>query len=217
MRRYLKPGYRALFYGPPGTGKTLTATLLGKQTDREVFRVDLSLVVSKYIGETEKNLGQLFDKAQSKNWILFFDEADALFGKRTETRDANDRYANQEVAFLLQKIEEFDGLVILASNLKSNIDPAFARRFQTIIHYPVPNAQERLLLWEKYWPSTMSLASSAKLKDLADRYELTGAGISNVIQLCILRALGNEQKIISSTNLTEAIRLEYQKEGKLIV
>jgi len=130
MKARLKSGYRALFYGPPGTGKTLTASLLGKYTGRDVFRVDLSLVVSKYIGETEKNLASLFDRAQSKNWILFFDEADALFGKRTETRDAHDRYANQEVSFLLQKIEEFDGLVLLASNLKSNLDPAFTRAFR---------------------------------------------------------------------------------------
>ncbi len=216
MKRYLKPGYRALFYGPPGTGKTLTATLLGKYTSRAVFRVDLSLVVSKYIGETEKNLGHLFDKAQSKNWILFFDEADALFGKRTETRDAHDRYANQEVAYLLQKIEEFDGLVILASNLKSNIDPAFARRFQTIVHYPIPTMQERLLLWEKYNPVSIPFSPTVSLKELADRYELTGAGIVNVIQLSVLRSLGMNQATIASTTLLEAIRLEYQKEGKLI-
>lgn len=216
LKRYLKPGYRALFYGPPGTGKTLTATLLGKFTGRAVFRVDLSLVVSKYIGETEKNLGQLFDKAQSKNWILFFDEADALFGKRTETRDAHDRYANQEVAYLLQKIEEFDGLVILASNLKSNIDPAFARRFQTIVHYPIPNTQERLLLWEKYWPATVPVDANVNFKELADRYELTGAGIVNVIQLSLLRMLGHGQDVIQLSTLTESIRLEYQKEGKLI-
>src|SRR6185436_18277436 len=101
----LKPGYRALFHGPPGTGKTLTATLLGKYTGRPVFRIDLSRVVSKYIGETEKNLASLFDKAEHKDWILFFDEADALFGKRTEIRDAHDKYANQEVSYLLQRIE----------------------------------------------------------------------------------------------------------------
>ncbi|GAB4038842.1 hypothetical protein GCM10028809_58250 [Spirosoma gilvum] len=172
--------------------------------------------MSKYIGETEKNLGQLFDKAQSKNWILFFDEADALFGKRTETRDAHDRYANQEVAYLLQKIEEFDGLVILASNLKSNIDPAFARRFQTIAHFPVPNMQERLLLWEKYWPAALAAADNVSLKELADRYELTGAGIVNVIQLSVLRTLARSQAAIDVTTLVDAIRLEFQKEGKLI-
>ena len=116
MRKRVKPGYRALFHGPPGTGKTLTATLLGKYTGRPVFRIDLSRVVSKYIGETEKNLSRLFDKAEHKDWILFFDEADALFGKRTEVRDAHDKYANQEVAYLLQRIESYAGLVILATN-----------------------------------------------------------------------------------------------------
>ena len=130
MRKRVKPGYRALFHGPPGTGKTLTATLLGKHTGRPVFRIDLSRVVSKYIGETEKNLSRLFDKAEHKDWILFFDEADALFGKRTEIRDAHDKYANQEVAYLLQRIESYAGLVILATNQRGNIDEAFLRRFQ---------------------------------------------------------------------------------------
>ncbi len=116
MFKKIKPGYRVLFYGPPGTGKTLTATLLGKYTNRPVFKVDLSMIVSKYIGETEKNLAKLFDKAQYKNWILFFDEADAIFGKRTNVCDAHDKYANQEVSYLLQRIEDFPGLVILATN-----------------------------------------------------------------------------------------------------
>jgi hypothetical protein len=116
MKKHVKRGYRSLFYGPPGTGKTLTATLLGKSTGKDVYRVDLSQTVSKYIGETEKNLSKLFDKAENKNWILFFDEADALFGKRTDIRDAHDKYANQEIAYLLQRIESYNGLVILASN-----------------------------------------------------------------------------------------------------
>jgi len=133
MKKKLKPGYKALFYGPPGTGKTLTASLLGKKLGFDVYRIDLSQTVSKFIGETEKNLAKVFDKAESKNWILFFDEADALFGKRTATKDAHDRYANQQVSYLLQRIEEYDGLVILASNLKSNIDDAFLRRFQTVV------------------------------------------------------------------------------------
>jgi SpoVK/Ycf46/Vps4 family AAA+-type ATPase len=138
LGRRVKPGYRALFYGPPGTGKTLTATLLGKHTGRSVFRTDLSRVVSKYIGETEQNLARLFDRAESKDWILFFDEADALFGKRTEIRDAHDKYANQQAAYLLQRIETFDGLVILATNQRNNIDEAFMRRFQSVIHFPMP-------------------------------------------------------------------------------
>ena len=146
MAPKLRPGYRSLFYGPPGTGKTMTACLLGKSTGRDVYKVDLSLVVSKYIGETEKNLGKVFDQAQHKGWILFFDEADALFGKRSETKDSHDRYANQEVSFLLQRIETFDGIAILASNRRENLDEAFARRFESIIYFPVPRPEERLRL-----------------------------------------------------------------------
>ena len=131
----LKKGYHVLFHGPPGTGKTLTASLLGKLADKEVYKVDLALVISKYIGETEKNLSKVFDKAENKDWILFFDEADALFGKRTQVADAHDRYANQEVSYLLQRIEEYAGLVILASNLTDGIDQAFLRRFQRIIRF----------------------------------------------------------------------------------
>ncbi len=216
MARHLKPGYRVLFHGPPGTGKTLTATLLGKYTGRDVFRVDLSVVVSKYIGETEKNLANLFDKAQSKNWILFFDEADALFGKRTETRDAHDRYANQEVSFLLQKIEEFDGLIILASNLKSNIDPAFARRFQAMIHFPMPNARERSLLWQKSLPPNARFEQDALGDKLAARYELSGAAILNIVQFCSLRSLHRADTVLLESDLQEAVRLEFQKNGKMI-
>ena len=152
MHKKLKPGYRALFYGPPGTGKTLTATLLGKYTGKEVFKIDLSMVVSKFIGETEKNLANLFDKARSKQWILFFDEADAIFGKRTNVRDAHDKYANQEVSYLLQRIESYPGLTILASNFKNNIDSAFIRRFNALIYFPIPKFQERLHIVEKSFP-----------------------------------------------------------------
>src|SRR6218665_201276 len=139
LSKKIKPGYRALFYGPPGTGKTLTATLLGKAAGRDVYKVDLSMIVSKYIGETEKNLSKIFDIAQHKNWILFFDEADALFGKRTAANSSNDRHANQQTAYLLQRIEDFPGVVILASNLRSNMDEAFTRRFQSTIHFAMPS------------------------------------------------------------------------------
>ena len=128
---------RILFIGAPGTGKKTLASLIGEQLGTDVYRIDLSMVVSKYIGETEKNLELLFARAEDKGWILFFDEADALFGKRTNVRDAHDRYANQEVAYLLQRIEDYNGIVILATNMKNNIDEAFKRRFQTIIRFPV--------------------------------------------------------------------------------
>ena len=146
LSRFLKAGYRSLFYGPPGTGKTLAATLLGKKNRMDVYRIDLSMIVSKYIGETEKNLARVFDLAENRNWILFFDEADALFGKRTSTNTSNDRHANQEVAYLLQRIEDFPGIIILATNLRSNIDEAFSRRFQSVVYFPMPTPELRLSL-----------------------------------------------------------------------
>ena len=152
MQKRLRKGYRVLFYGPPGTGKTLTANVLGNETQKDVYKIDLSMVVSKYIGETEKNLELLFARAEDKNWILFFDEADALFGKRTGVRDAHDKYANQEVSYLLQRIEEFNGLVILSTNMKNNIDDAFIRRFNDIVKFTIPNEDERKEIWEKSFP-----------------------------------------------------------------
>ena len=157
MKGKIKPGFRVLFHGPPGTGKTMTACLLGKYTKRDVFRIDLSMVVSKYIGETEKNLSKLFDKAANKDWILFFDEADSIFGKRTNVRDAHDKYANQEVSYLLQRIESHAGLVILASNLKSNIDSSFTRRFNIMIEFENPDVAERYKLWQNYLPESVRI------------------------------------------------------------
>ena len=216
MKKKIKPGYRALFYGSPGTGKTLTATLLGKHTGKDVFRIDLSRVVSKYIGETEKNLSRLFDKAENKNWILFFDEADALFGKRTDIRDAHDKFANQEVAYLLQRIEGFNGLVILASNQRANIDEAFARRFQAIIHFPIPSAEERLLLWRNTFPPQIELAPDIDWQQIASRYELTGASILNVVHFCALEVLAGQSGPLSCKQLEAAILREFVKEGKVV-
>jgi len=217
MKRWVKPGYRALFHGPPGTGKTLTALIVGKKTNRDVFRIDLSMVVSKFIGETEKNLSQLFDRAKNKDWILFFDEADALFGKRTNVRDAHDKYANQEVAYLLQRIENHNGLIILASNFKINIDEAFIRRFQSVIYFPLPSAAERLLLWKKTLPATadQKRPSEADLSAIAKKYEITGAGIVNVVQYCCLDSLANNSKEITVEQIKAGIEREYQKEGKV--
>jgi hypothetical protein len=216
LGRRSKPGYRALFYGPPGTGKTLTAKLLGKHTQRDVFRIDLSRVVSKYIGETEQNLAHLFDRAENKDWILFFDEADALFGKRTEIRDAHDKYANQEAAYLLQRIETFDGLVILATNQRNNIDEAFMRRFQSVIHFPMPRAEERLLLWTNSLPAQVALSPDVNLKEVSTRYEISGAGIMNVVQHCAIGILADQASILDRQRLESAIHREFVKEGKVV-
>jgi SpoVK/Ycf46/Vps4 family AAA+-type ATPase len=216
MKKRIKPGYRALFYGPPGTGKTLTATLLGKYTGKDVYRIDLSRVVSKYIGETEKNLSHLFDKAVDKNWILFFDEADALFGKRTDIRDAHDKYANQEVAYLLQRIESYDGLVILATNQRGNIDDAFTRRFQAIIHFPMPGTEEREEIWRKAFPPQIEITADINWNQIATRYELTGAGIINVAHYCAVEVLASKVFQLSLQLLETAIMREYIKEGKVV-
>ncbi len=214
MAPKLRPGLRSLFYGPPGTGKTMTACLLGKTTGREVYKIDLSLVVSKYIGETEKNLASVFDQAQHKGWILFFDEADALFGKRSETKDAHDRYANQEVSFLLQRIETFDGIAILASNLKDNLDEAFARRFESIIYFPMPRPEERLRLWRQGFSPKARLEASLDLEKVAREYSLSGGSVMNVIRHASLQALKEGGRAIALEDILLGIRREYAKEGK---
>jgi AAA+ superfamily predicted ATPase len=216
MHGKIKPGFRVLFHGPPGTGKTLTASLLGKYTRRDVFRIDLSMVVSKYIGETEKNLSKLFDKAANKDWILFFDEADSIFGKRTNVRDAHDKYANQEVSYLLQRIESHAGLVILASNMKSNIDPSFTRRFNSIIEFENPDTAERLQLWKNYLPQTAKLDKKVNMEEVARKYHLTGANIVNVIQYAGLQTLEKQSRTISAADLLKGIQKEYEKEGKMM-
>jgi SpoVK/Ycf46/Vps4 family AAA+-type ATPase len=214
MAAKLRPGYRSLFYGPPGTGKTMTACLLGKSTDREVYKVDLSLVISKYIGETEKNLAKVFDQAQHKGWILFFDEADALFGKRSETKDAHDRYANQEVSFLLQRIEVFDGIAILASNRRENLDEAFTRRFESIIYFPLPRPEERLRLWRQGLSPKAVLAPEVDLAKIAREHALSGGAIMNVIRHASLQALERGSTVLRLDDVTQGIRKEYAKEGK---
>lgn len=214
MKHKLRPGYRSLFYGPPGTGKTMTACILGKVTGRDVYKVDLSLVVSKYIGETEKNLGKVFDEAEHRDWILFFDEADALFGKRSEIQDAHDRYANQETAFLLQRLECFDGIAILASNLKDNLDEAFARRFESMIYFPLPRPEERLRLWRQGFSSKAKLADDIDLNKIAKDHEFAGGAILNAVRYASLQALARNSDTIVLEELLLGIRKEYAKTGK---
>ncbi|QIA08470.1 ATP-binding protein [Draconibacterium halophilum] len=216
MRDKIKPGFRVLFFGPSGTGKTMTACLLGKYTGRDVYRVDLSMVISKYIGETEKNLSGLFNKAEHKNWILFFDEADSLFGKRTNVRDAHDKYANQEVSYLLQRIEAHHGLVILASNMKGNIDSAFTRRFNAFVEFDLPEFSERLKLWQVYMPKSNKVNKDIYLEELAKNYELTGANIVNVIHYAGLLTIKKKNPLLDKEALLAGIRKEYKKEGKIL-
>lgn len=215
LNRQLKRGYRTLFYGPPGTGKTLTACLLGKSMGLDVYRIDLSQVVSKYIGETEKNMGSIFDQAENKNWILFFDEADALFGKRTATSDSKDRHANQEVAYLLQRVEDYSGVVILATNLKANMDVAFTRRFQSIIYFPTPNVQQRRQLWENSFKA-VKVDQKVDFSVIANDYKLSGGSIINVLRYCSLSMLRRGAKAIEVEDIREGIKRELQKEGKTI-
>lgn len=213
LNKYINPGYRALFYGPPGTGKTLTASLIGKQTNLTVYRVDLSKVVSKYIGETEKNLAAIFDQGENKNWILFFDEADALFGKRTNTTDAKDRYANQEIAYLLQRIEAYTGVTILATNLKTNLDEAFSRRFQSMIYFPLPRADQRLRLWKTTFKG-LKLADDVNLRKIATSYELAGGAITNILRHCALESFSRQEQLVYYDDIISGIKKELYKDGK---
>jgi SpoVK/Ycf46/Vps4 family AAA+-type ATPase len=212
----IKPGYRALFHGSPGTGKTLAVTLIGKYTGRKVFRVDLSTIISKYIGETVKNLATLFDRARGRNWILFFDEAGALFGKRTNVKDSHDRYTNLEASYLLQEVEEFDGVVILASNLKANMDEAFLRRFNAIIEFPFPKEEEREAIWKLSFPTNAAFEDSRDFPKLLARFELSGGNIMNVVvEACSKCHSRGGELLIRLDDVLEAIRREMEKEGRV--
>ncbi len=216
LEKSVKPGYRSLFYGPPGTGKTLTATLIGAELGVDVYRIDLSMVISKYIGETEKNLANVFDQAQSRNWILFFDEADALFGKRTQTTSSNDRHANQEISYLLQRVEDYPGTVILASNLKANIDDAFSRRFQSQVYFPLPDIPLRKRLWQNILTGRDIVADNVDLEQLASHYELSGGAITNVVRYGAIAALQTNRNNINHDDLVKGVTRELRKEGKTI-
>ncbi len=213
LRKRFKKGYRALFYGSPGTGKTLTASLLGATHNRKVYRIDLSQIVSKYIGETEKNLANIFDMAENKDWILFFDEAESLFSKRTDIGDSKDKFANQETSFLLQRIEDYDGLIILATNLKPNIDRAFTRRFQSIVNFTMPQSKEREQLWSKAL-NNMEVSDNVSFSDLARKFELSGGSINNAVQFAWLQSRTRDPKVITVEDLILGATRELGKEGK---
>ncbi|MFK7868242.1 MAG: ATP-binding protein [Roseobacter sp.] len=213
LEKQLGEGFKALFYGPPGTGKTLTASLLGKRTGLDVYRVDLSMVVSKYIGETEKNLGTVFDLAAEREWILFFDEADALFGARTATSSSNDRYANQEVAYLLQRIEDCRSLVILATNLRGNIDDAFFRRFQMAVGFTRPDALQREKIWRGL-TARLPLDADVEIPKIAQDYVLVGGSITNVVRHASITALRRGAKKVCAKDIHDAVASEMRKEGR---
>jgi hypothetical protein len=212
----VKPGLKILFYGKPGTGKTQIATILGNEMERQVYRIDLSQIVSKYIGETEKNLSKIFDVAEHRGWILFFDEGDALFGKRTSVNSSNDRYANQEVAYLLQRIEEFAGIIILSTNLKDNVDTAFLRRFQIITEFALPDKKQRLQIWEKLLKETGKGKANLSDEDYTElsKTELSGGAITNIVNYALLKA-NFTKKTIRYPLLKEGIVRELRKENRL--
>lgn len=212
MGKHLRPGFKALFYGPPGTGKTLCASLIGKRTDMPVYRIDLSQIVSKYIGETQKNLEQLFRLSENKRWILFFDEADALFNKRTAVEDSHDRHANQDTAFLLQRLENFPGLVIMATNLQDNIDAAFTRRFNCGIFFPLPGKIERKRLWNSCLGSTFIFDDD--VLDIMTDSELSGGQIANIALRLGLWALKKESVTLDAAMVRRAVMLELILQGK---
>ena len=207
-------GLKVLFAGESGTGKTLAAQVLAHDLGLELFRIDLATVVSKYIGETEKNLDQIFSAAEGSNAILFFDEADALFGKRSEVQDAHDRYANIEVAYLLQKMETYAGAVILATNLRQNIDDAFLRRLDFVADFPFPEVEDRERIWRLLLPEAAPLGDDIDLAFLATQFKLSGGGIRN----CSLAAAflaADDGRRIGMSHLIRAVALEYRKLGRL--
>jgi hypothetical protein len=212
----LTPGISALFAGPPGTGKTMAAGVLAAELGMDLYRVDLSRVVSKYIGETEKHLDALFAEARRAHAILFFDEAEALFGKRSEVKDAHDRYANIEVAFLLQRMESTEGVTVLATNLRGNMDRAFVRRLGFCVEFPAPSEVLRLRIWQRVWPQAAALAPDIDLPLMARQFDFSGGHIRNIALRAAYLAAGTGGPI-GMGHLVRAVRREYQKLGHVCV
>ncbi len=209
-------GLTALFAGQSGTGKTMAAEIIAGELGLELFKIDLSSVVSKYIGETEKNLAAIFDEATQSNAILFFDEADALFGKRSEVKDSHDRYANIEIGYLLQRMETYDGVAILASNLRQNLDEAFTRRLDFLIDFPFPEEEDRLKIWQISFPQNAPLNNDVEIGLLAQRYRLAGGNIRNAALAAAFLAAADDSSTIRMHHVLQAIRREHQKMGKLM-
>jgi len=208
-------GVPVLFSGPPGTGKTMAAEVIASELGLELFKIDLSGIVSKYIGETEKNLEQIFSEAEHSNAILFFDEADAIFGKRSEVKDAHDRYANIEISYLLQRMEAYNGVTVLATNLRANLDEAFTRRLQFAVDFPFPEEEYRLRIWETLFPANVPREPDVDFTLLARRFKLAGGGIRNcIVNAAYLAAADGRQ--VSMAHLLHGVRRELQKMGRLV-
>jgi SpoVK/Ycf46/Vps4 family AAA+-type ATPase len=208
-------GLNILFAGPPGTGKTMAADVLAHALGLDLYKIDLSSIVSKYIGETEKNLARIFAEARASNAILFFDEADALFGKRTAVKDAHDRYANVEISYLLQKMEEYDGVVILATNLRKNMDDAFVRRLHVTVEFPMPNIDDRRRIWRQIWPAAAPRDPDLDLEFMARQIEVAGGAIRNIALASAFLAAA-DGGVVTMQHLIRATRREYQKMGKVL-
>lgn len=209
-------GITALFAGDSGTGKTMSAEVLAGDLGFDLYVIDLSTVVDKYIGETEKNLDRIFSEADRVNGVLLFDEADALFGKRSEVKDARDRYANVEVAYLLQRMESFDGIAILTTNLRANVDEAFTRRIDAIVDFPMPEEEDRLALWKRNLPASVPQAPDIDLAFLARRFKLAGGDIRNICVAAAYLAAAADRSVTMG-DLIRATEREYRKLGRLTV
>jgi hypothetical protein len=211
----LGKGLAVLFAGPSGTGKTMAAGILAVELGLDLYKIDLSTVISKYIGETEKNLSRIFEEAETSNAILFFDEADALFGKRSEVRDSHDRYANVEVGYLLQRMEEYEGIAILATNFRKNMDDAFTRRLHFTVEFPFPDQEDRCRIWRGVWPAETPRDTSVDEQLLSARYEMTGGNIRNVALAAAFLA-ADDGGVVGMNHIVQATLREYQKTGKLM-
>jgi SpoVK/Ycf46/Vps4 family AAA+-type ATPase len=208
-------GITTLFVGPPGTGKTMAAEVIAADLGLDLYKIDLSGVVSKYIGETEKNLERIFTEADRSNAILFFDEADAIFGKRSDVKDARDRYANIEISYLLQRMESYNGVTILATNLGTNLDDAFTRRLQFRITFSDPEIEQRMQIWQTLFPPGVPRASDVDWAWLAHKFNLTGGNIRNIIVAAAYLA-AEDGRTVTMSQILHATRRELQKMGRMI-
>jgi SpoVK/Ycf46/Vps4 family AAA+-type ATPase len=208
-------GLVCLFSGPPGTGKTMAAQVIGRRIGFDVYRIDLSQIVNKYVGETEKNLAKVFDEAQRSKAVLFFDEAETLYGDRTDVKTAQDRFANIEIGYLLQRIETFEGIAILATNLQKNLDEAFLRRLNVIAEFPIPEAAERLQIWNKLLPPAVERTDDVDVDLLSRQFRIAGGDIRNSIFSAMLFAADDEAEL-GMSHLVRGLWRELRKSGRIV-